>query len=142
MLAYSCSAILLVAAAFHFYWGWGGRYGNHVSIPQHPNGERVFTPRPGAAHFVGVALIGGVLCILAAAKHLTLPVPESLPRAATAWLALIFLVRALGWFRYVGFFKQVRSTPFARYDTWFYCPLRLFLGISLGMILLNDSLNG
>jgi hypothetical protein len=137
MIVFICSGILITASAFHFYWGFGGRYGQSVSIPQYPTGGRVFNPRSSAAHIVGAALLGSVLCILSVTDYLTLPIPNSLPRAAIALLSFIFVIRAVGWFRYIGFFKKVRNTPFARYDTWLYCPLCLFLGISIGYILLN-----
>jgi len=41
----------------------------------------------------------------------------------------IFLLRALGDFRYVGFFKKVKTTPFAKADTKFFSPLCLMLGL-------------
>jgi len=112
MLAFICSAILIVAAAFHFYWGFGGRYGDNASIPQHPNGGRVFTPRSGAAHIVGAVLLGSVLCILSVANYITLPIPNNLPRTAITLLSLIFVIRAVGWFRYVGFFQKSQEYAF------------------------------
>ena len=46
----------------------------------------------------------------------------------------IFLLRAVGDFRYVGFFKKVKNTAFARNDTRYYSPLCLLLGvIALGV---------
>jgi len=137
MLSIICSFILFIASAFHFYWGFGGRYGSNVSIPQYSNGARVFNPSSSLTIIVGVTLIGGAVSILAVANYVTLPIPTNLLRAAVALLMVVFVIRAMGWFHYVGFFKKIRSTPFARYDTWFYCPLFLFLSISLGYILIN-----
>jgi hypothetical protein len=105
-----CAAILLFAAGFHFYWGLGG----------------------SAAHAVGAMLVLAVLVIAAHTHVLPLPVPAWATRAAVALMALVFLVRAFGWFRYAGWFKTVRDTHFARYDTWFHCPLCLVLGLGLG----------
>ena len=132
-----CVAILLFAAGFHFYWGLGGRVGWQAALPQHPgSGERVFTPSARAAHAVGTMLLLAVL-IIAVHSHLLplpLPVPAWATRAAVALMALVFLVRAFGWFRYAGWFKTVRDTHFGRYDTWFYCPLCLVLGLGLGRL--------
>lgn len=129
-----CVAILLFAAGFHFYWGLGGRIGWQAALPQHPGGGRVFTPSARAAHAVGATLVLAVLIIAVHTGVLPLPVPAWGPRAAVALMSLVFLVRAFGWFRYAGWFKQVRDTHFGRYDTWFYCPLCLVLGLGLGRL--------
>jgi hypothetical protein len=41
----------------------------------------------------------------------------------------VFVLRAIGEFRLVGFFKSVRGTPFAHWDTWLYSPLSLLIGL-------------
>jgi hypothetical protein len=134
MIDLLCVAILLFAAGFHFYWGLGGRVGWQAALPQRANGERVFTPSPGAAHAVGALLVLAVLVIGVHTRVLPLPVPGWASRAAVALMALVFLVRAFGWFRYAGWFKAVRDTHFGRYDTWFYCPLCLVLGLGLARL--------
>jgi hypothetical protein len=129
-----CTAILLSAAGFHFYWGLGGRVGWQAALPQQSGGERAFTPRAGAAHAVGAVLLLAVLIIGVHTRVLPLPVPAWATRAAITLMSSIFLVRAFGWFRYAGWFKAVRDTRFGRYDTWFYCPLCLVLGLGLGRL--------
>jgi hypothetical protein len=49
--------------------------------------------------------------------------------AAARLMAIGFALRALGEFHYLGFFKGVRGTPFAHYDTWFYSPLFVCLAV-------------
>ena len=44
---------------------------------------------------------------------------------------LVLLLRAIGDFNLVGFFKRIRGSAFARMDTWFYSPLCVLLGIGL-----------
>lgn len=135
MIAALCAAILAFAAGFHFYWGFGGRIGFDAALPQHENGARVFTPGPVGAHSVGALLLLVVLLIAAQAGWLTRwPLPPALTRAAVALLALVFLARAFAPSRYAGWFKRVRSTRFARFDTWFYCPLCLALGLGLAQL--------
>jgi len=46
----------------------------------------------------------------------------------------IFLLRAIGEFRYVGFFKKIKTTPFGQRDTKYYSPLCLLIGI-MGILL-------
>jgi len=45
------------------------------------------------------------------------------------FISIIFLVRAVGDFKYVGFFKRIRETPFAKMDSKFYSPLCLFISM-------------
>ncbi len=44
-------------------------------------------------------------------------------------LGLVFLLRAVGNLRTFGFFKIVKGTPFADWDTWLYSPLCLLLAL-------------
>ena len=48
-------------------------------------------------------------------------------------LATLFALRAVGDFRYVGLFRRVRGTPFARWDQWLFTPL--CVSIALGSAL-------
>ena len=131
MLAMTCTAILIFIASFHFYWGFGGKLGLGVAIPQRSTGEPLFKPPAVAAHLIGLALLAAALCVLACSGFVLLPIPPLAIRSIVTLLAVIFTGRALAWSRYAGFFKKVRDTRFGRYDTCFYCPLCLFLGLGL-----------
>jgi hypothetical protein len=50
-------------------------------------------------------------------------------------IPIIFSLRAIGDFKYIGFFKQVKATEFARLDTVFYSPLCVMIAL-IGFILL------
>ena len=45
-------------------------------------------------------------------------------------LALVFLLRAVGEFRYVGFFKTMGDEPFRSWDTWLFSPLCLAIALA------------
>lgn len=139
-----CTLVLLGAAGFHLYWGFGGRVGYAAALPQHPGGERVFTPSAGGAIAVGVLLLAAA-ALTALLGTLAMqrasgagPAPLAL-RCVAGAMALVFTLRAVGPFRYAGWFKAVRDTYFARYDTWLYCPLCLVLGIGLGWLVWTAS---
>ena len=51
-------------------------------------------------------------------------------RVGTLVVAAAFLLRAIGDFRLVGFFKRVRNTRFAAWDTRLFSPLSLGIGIA------------
>jgi hypothetical protein len=126
-----CVAILLFAAGFHLYWGCGGRVGSAVALPQRADGMQAFKPSPTGAILVAVFLIGSLLLVLALAGLIHLPVPQRWLRVAVMSLSALFLMRALSWYKYVGLFKSIRNTRFAKYDTWLYSPLCLVLSMSL-----------
>lgn len=57
---------------------------------------------------------------------------------ATLGIAVIFALRAIGDFRYIGFFKKATGTLFARNDTRYYSPLCIMIAVlSLIIALLN-----
>src|SRR5579871_6833066 len=102
-------ALLLLSGA-HFYWAAGGARGKSLAVPER-NGQALF--RPSAAATLAVA------ALLAAAGVVVI--------AGLRWgcwaLALVFAARAIGDGRWVGLFKRVRGTRFAKLDTYIYSPL-------------------
>jgi len=139
-VAGACIAILALAAAFHFYWGLGGRTGSGVSLPHHEDGSVVIVKNSGAgAIVVGLALVAVALLVLALVDAFAAPVPRAWLRTGVALWAVIFIARAISWSRYVGMFKRVRHTRFARYDTWLYSPLCLLLGLGLFYLVAASS---
>lgn len=80
---------------------------------------------------VAAALLGGA-CVVAARAGWLGPntYPGTISFAVVAF-ALIFAVRTVGDFRYVGFFKRIRGSRFARMDTLCYSPLCAALALSI-----------
>ncbi len=139
LLAIALAAVLVLLAALHLYWALGGRWGWDAAVPTEPTegGEPTFTPGPLATAAVAVFLLTAALVALAAAGLTALPVPRGLVRFGIWALAAVFLLRAVGDFRYAGFFKRVHTTRFAALDTRLYAPLCLVLsalafGVALG----------
>ena len=143
-LAALLAVLLGVIAALHVYWAVGGSWGSDVVVPTTPDGpdansdgSPAFSPGALATAAVAALLVVAALVPLGAAGAVDLPVPEELVRFAIWALAVVLLVRAVGDFRYVGAFKRVRGTRFARLDDRFYTPLCLALsalafGVALG----------
>lgn len=122
-----CVLILLVAAFFHFYWAFGGANGLSVAVPQLENGAPIFALPVAGSVFVGCfLLLAGYIAVVLAFHNGNL-IPLELSRPIGFSLAFLFGVRALGFQRYVGFFKKVRSTRFAQFDSYLYSPLSLIL---------------
>ena len=133
--------LIAFAAGFHLHWALGGRLGFSVSLPQRPDGMPVMSHRlslwrPAAAAVAAGMILLGALA-LAAEGHLALPLPLFLVRAALALVGVAFVLRALVPTPWTGFFKRIRTTRWARYDTWLYSPLFLLLGAALLVIALG-----
>jgi hypothetical protein len=134
-------AIIAFAAAFHLHWALGGRLGYSVSLPQRADGTPVMAGRIGwwrpaaAGVALGLVLLGALA--LAVGGHLDLPLPPGAAKAALIAVGAAFVLRALVPTPHTGFFKRIRATRWARYDTRLYCPLFLLLGAALIAIALG-----
>lgn len=122
------SAILTMAAVLHLYWALGGNAGQSLSAPE-LSGRAVFhVPRYSNA-FVALGLLLAALVLAARAGTFGRAGRTPVTATAARVLAIGFALRALGEFHYLGFFKSVRGTAFASYDTWFYSPLFVCLTV-------------
>ena len=59
------------------------------------------------------------------------PLPALITHGGAWTLAVVFIGRAIGDFRLIGFTKRVRGTAFARLDTRIYSPLCAALGLAI-----------
>jgi hypothetical protein len=127
--------ILLAAAGVHVYWAAGGKAGKDAAVPS-ANGQPVLKPAPLSTAMVAVGLWAMAALVALRIGWLNLP---ALPgngvvvQIATWLMAAVFALRAIGDFRYVGFFKRVRGSRFARLDTLAYSPLCAFLALLIGI---------
>ena len=132
IVAITICAIFLALALWPFHMASApGRYDGGVPSV---DGKPVFVPSTRATVLVGIMLVLFAALVAATAGWVTV----ALPRAILAWLsyglALGLLVRAIGDFRYVGFFKRVRGSRFATLDTWLYSPLCLWLAAGVAFV--------
>jgi hypothetical protein len=61
-------------------------------------------------------------------------VPSRIFYLGTWVISLLFLLRTIGDFRYVGFFKSVSDTDFAFWDTILFSPLCLLIAVAAFLI--------
>jgi len=129
--------VLGVLAALHFYWAVGGRRARLAAVPER-DGRPVLNPGPLACAAVGGSLVFAALLVCWTARIWTPAlVPLGLARVGTGLLAAAFLLRAIGDRKYVGFFKRVRGTGFARWDSRLYAPLCLALGLGAAAVAIS-----
>lgn len=118
--------IFLLIAVLHFYWALGGRWGILQAIPQLETGESVSIPGPIPTFIVAIGG-GGFAMVHAITLRLLLPNLMEYTSYGLVGIAVIFGLRAVGEFKYVGFFKKVKVGNFAENDTRYYTPLCLFI---------------
>jgi hypothetical protein len=125
--------IMGAIAGLHLYWALGGTTAKSSAVPE-IDGQRAFSPSKAGTFLVAVALLFGATIVAMAGHLIGGFLPADLLRLLTFGLAITFMARAVGDFRLVGFFKRVRGTRFARFDTWAYAPLCLGLGVAIGYV--------
>jgi hypothetical protein len=133
ILAWSLGLVLAVLGLLHIAWAFGGLTGDLPVVPER-DGMPLFRPSRGTT--LGVALLLLAAAILVAQQGGVLPylVPAQVATLGSWTIALTFTARAVGEFRYVGLFKRVRGTRFARWDTRLFSPLCLAIGIGTAVI--------
>ena len=120
------AVIFAILGFFHLYWAAGGRVGRGAAIPT-GGGERLLHPSPFVTILVAAALFAAMLVVLGRLKIWGAFVPRWVFYSGTWIISLLFFVRTIGDFRYVGFFKSVTDTNFARWDTILFSPLCLLI---------------
>ena len=133
IIAMALVVVFVSLSLVHIYWLLGGRAGRLAAIPER-DGQPVFQPSAAATLGVAIVLALCALLIAATAGMLTLPLSQSVLAWLTRALAVGLLLRAIGDFRLVGFFKHVRHTRFARLDTTVYSPLCLALAVGSAVV--------
>jgi hypothetical protein len=134
-MAIAISTFLILVFLFlgniHFYWGLGGKWGVASTIPITKEGSKAMSPGLIACFIVGVGLLAVAAFIALKLNYFTLSVPSWIMNYGLLILACIFTLRAIGEFKYVGFFKRVKGTPFAKMDNLLFSPLCLLMAILL-----------
>ncbi len=133
VMAFVLVAIFFVLAIVHFHWALGGQWGFDHAVPTDLEGRRVLNPRKTDSAVVGLGLLAfGVFYLLRSGVVGSYQLPVGLVRYLGWIIPVVFLLRAMGDFKYIGFFKRVRQTDFARKDTNYFSPLCLLIG-ALGL---------
>ena len=122
--------LLGLISAIHFYWLFGGKWGTDAALPTGKDGGLALKPGIFETLVVATGLLFMALLHIDKAGLIALNLPSWIDDYALKIIAFIFLIRAIGEFRYVGFFKKIKNTTFGRLDTRFYSPLCLLLSLN------------
>jgi hypothetical protein len=99
-------------------------------------GRPLFVPSRKATAAVGVAMLFFAGLVAATAGMMSVALPPVALSGLCCALALGLLARAVGEFKYVGFFKRVRRSRFARLDTLIYSPICVLLAMGVAFVAL------
>ncbi|MDN4166004.1 DUF3995 domain-containing protein [Cytophagales bacterium LB-30] len=130
VLSLLLSGVFFLLALLHFYWALGGRWAFDNTLPTNEAGKKMLSPGTLSCLVVALGLSAFGLLYVWKAGVVAWGLPEVFLSFGLWICPVIFGMRALGDFRYVGFFKSVSSTPFAKRDTYLYSPLCLFIAIT------------
>lgn len=130
ILSILLSIILIVLGLIHFNWTIGGDFGFSESLPTKESGERVLNPKKIHSAIVGIGLtVFGIFYILKSG-FIEYNLPEWIMKYGSWLIPILFLLRAIGDFKYIGFFKSIKSTDFGKLDYKLFSPLCLIIGIA------------
>jgi hypothetical protein len=129
-LSFLLSLTLIGLALIHFNWVLGGKWGFEAALPTNEAGKRVLNPKKLDSLIVALCLAFFGAFYLFQGVFTEFQIPIWLTTYGGWIIPVIFLFRAVGDFVYVGFFKTIKTTPFAKMDTELFSPLCLFLALA------------
>jgi glucan phosphoethanolaminetransferase (alkaline phosphatase superfamily) len=127
--------IFLVLSMMHFYWGFGGKKSMDAVVPKGIDGTNLFNPGFLASILVAIGLFGFALFVLIKINLLDIHLPPWILKYGLIAISILFFIRAIGDFKYIGFFARMNSAKtgkpsrFALLDKKYYSPLCLLIGI-------------
>jgi hypothetical protein len=123
-------------SVLHFYWAFSGKQVSSAVLPS-KDGQKVLKPSLFGTLVVAVGLL--VFAMIAAQFHSEFAIEQidSIHTVAAWLIALIFLFRVIGDFKYVGAFRKIKNTAFAKNDRLYFTPLCFLL--SAGMFFLLNQ---
>lgn len=128
------TAVFTFLSLIHIYWLLGGEWGLRGAIPQLENQkESLAIPK------LGTLVVALVLAFFGCFYFTQTGIiksffSENFERTLNWIIPVLFIARSIGEFKYVGFFKKVKSTYFSKWDTKFHSPLCFAVGV-LGIII-------
>ena len=135
ILAIILFVIFFILGLIHLNWALGSKQGIDKTIPTKENGEKLFTPRKIDSTAVGLGLIVFGLFYLIVSGLISFELPVWLIKYGAWIIPGIFILRAIGEFKYIGLFKRIKQTEFGKLDTKLYSPLCLLIG-TIGLVII------
>lgn len=139
LLSILLSTVFFVLAGIHVYWGLGGKWAFDDAYPTKEDGTSLAkVPGVVASFIVATGLFVFGLFYLINGQIIPVILPSYLSAYGYWIIAFIFFLRAVGDFKYIGMFKKIKKTSFAKKDKKIYTPLCIFIScLTFLLIYLN-----
>lgn len=137
VFAFFLFLVFTFLGVLHLYWLFGGTWALDKAIPTKEEEKSNLKIPPLATLVVALGLFFLAFTYLEQANFTLKILPITIRRIVLWCIPVLFLIRAIGDFRYVGFFKKVKGTTFAVADTKLFSPLCLaiaFLGFTIVLL--------
>lgn len=138
-MAWCVSIVFVALALWHFRMALSPSSSAAGAVPS-VAGKPLFVPSVRATVAVGIMLLLFAGLVAATGGLLEVGLSPRILSWASLMLALGLLARAIGEFNYVGFFKRVRDSRFARLDTLVYSPLCLLLAAGVALVATHNGI--
>jgi len=136
VIAFIAIGLLWFISVLHIYWAFGGRWGTAAVIPVKKGEQQpIFKPRKFGTILVAVLILLASFILIFQAGYLESFQVNTITNIGSIICAIVFMIRAIGDFNYLGFFKKIKHSQFARFDTLIYSPLCLYLGFTYIILL-------
>lgn len=122
--------VFFVLAVLHLFWAMGGSWALESVIPSNSNGRKIFKVKSFATFMIAIALLAFVMIDMSYCGWILENRSNKYIQFGVLFIAILFLLRAIGDFRYIGFFKKYKNTPFDKKDLFLFSPVCLFISLS------------
>ena len=123
-------SIIFISLAFlHFYWGISGKPVGDGMVPTNEKNEKLLNPKPLDCFVVAIGLLSFAWFVLIRSELVIMHLPKWLLNSGLGVITFIFLIRAIGDFKYIGLFKRIKHSKFAKLDTQYFSPLCLLIAL-------------
>jgi hypothetical protein len=123
------AATFVTLALIHVYWAFAGVWGRTAGVPS-VQGKPLFRPSRFATLLVAAGLLVATSIVSGAAGWLGGAGPNGGFRVLTLGISMVFLLRAIGDWKYVGFSRRFTDSAFAYWDIRLYSPLCVLIALA------------
>ena len=126
--------VFLVLSGIHWNWVFGGTWGFDKAIPTDLDGNKILNPKKIESSIVALGLFAFATYYFLISDFISIESPKWISIYMGWVISSIFILRSIGDFKYVGFFKKIKTTNFSRSDSKLFSPLCLLIGL-IGIII-------
>ena len=121
-------SIFIALTSIHFFWLLGGSVGMKYAFPYNSKSKKRFYHPGKFGLFIKTIILAAMAWFcLAQTGSFNFMLNDETIRWGNRVTGIIFILRAIGNFRYVGFTKTFKEGEFAQLDTYVYSPLCLII---------------